>query len=86
MSDGLDESRLANLAKARRDPEARAGIPQSARKQGLLPDLRGVELHIVGVGGDDTVTGVEGVKAFWQDYVRAKGARLRLIGCFPWGS
>ena len=54
-----------------------------ARAAGLLPDLKGVEIHLIGAGGDSAPSGGEGGRAFWHAYSRATGATLINIGRLP---
>lgn len=83
LSDGIEESQAVNLARLPGDDEAINAALAQARAEGLLPDLKGIELHIIGAGGDDTTMGVEGVRAFWQAYAKATGASLANIGRLP---
>lgn len=83
LSDAIEESPTLNLAHLPAGPEAIPGAIDKARAAGLLPDLKGVELHIIGAGGDDTAIGVEGIRAFWHAYAKATGATLVHIGRLP---
>jgi hypothetical protein len=83
LSDAIEESRAVNLARLPAGPDAVAGAIAEARTAGLLPDLKGVDLHIIGAGGDGTPSGVEGIRAFWQAYAEATGATLVNIGRLP---
>lgn len=83
LSDAIEESPALDLARLPAGPEAIPGAIAEARAAGLLPDLKGVELHIIGAGGDDTRLGVEGIRAFWHAYAEATGATLVRIGRLP---
>ncbi len=83
LSDAIEESRAVNLARLPGNEQAIAEAITQARTAGLLPDLKGVKLHIIGAGGDDTALGVEGVRAFWHAYAEATGATLVSIGRLP---
>ena len=84
LSDGIEEGPVVNLARLPAGPEAISGALEEAREEGLLPDLSGVELHIIGAGGDGTPMGVQGVRAFWEAYAEATGATLVRIGRLPY--
>lgn len=84
LSDGVEEGPVVNLARLPGGDAAIAQALERARAQGLLPDLRGVEIHIIGAGGDGTPMGVEGIRAFWQAYAAATGAKLGRIGRLPY--
>lgn len=83
LSDAIEESPTLNLAHLSARPEAIPGAIDKARAAELLPDLKGVKLHIIGAGGDDTAIGVEGIRAFWHAYADATGATLVHIGRMP---
>lgn len=83
LSDAIEESRAVNLARLPGNDQAIAEAIAEARTAGLLPDLKGIKLHIIGAGGDDTAIGVEGVRAFWHAYAEATGATLVHIGRLP---
>jgi hypothetical protein len=83
LSDAIEESPAVNLARLPDNDEAIAEAIAKARTAGLLPDLKGVKLHIIGAGGDDTPIGVEGIRAFWHAYAEATGATLIHIGRLP---
>jgi hypothetical protein len=83
LSDAIEESRAVNLARMPDNEQAIAEAIAKVRTADLLPDLKGVELHIIGAGGDDTAIGVEGVRSFWHAYAKATGATLVHIGRMP---
>jgi hypothetical protein len=83
LSDAIEESPAVNLARLPDNEQAIAEAIAKARTAGLLPDLKGVKLHIIGAGGDDTTIGVEGVQAFWRAYADATGATPVSIGRLP---
>lgn len=84
LSDGVEESPSVNLARLPAGDHAIAAAIKNARKQGLLPNLAGVHIHLVGAGGDGTTIGVSGVSAFWHAYAKATGASLTQIGRLPY--
>lgn len=84
LSDGVEESPTVNLARLSAGDHAIDAALDNARKQGLLPQLTGVRIHLVGAGGDGTRIGVPGVSAFWHAYARATGATLTQIGRLPY--
>ena len=84
LSDGIEEGPVVNLARLPGGPEAIANALERARAEGLLPDLRGVDIYIIGAGGDGTPMGVEGIRTFWQAYAAATGAKLVQIGRLPY--
>ncbi|WP_194745346.1 hypothetical protein [Thermaurantiacus tibetensis] len=79
LSDGVEESAIANLDRAALDSAAIGAALARARAEGLLPDLAGVELHIVGAGGRH----YGAVERFWRAYAEATGARLAGYGRLP---
>lgn len=83
LSDAIEESPILDLSRLPAGPAAIPDAIAEARAAGVLPDLKGVELHIIGAGGDDTHLGVEGIRAFWQAYAEATGATLVHIGRLP---
>ncbi len=70
---------IANLDRAALDSAAIGAALARARAEGLLPDLAGVELHIVGAGGRH----YGAVERFWRAYAEATGARLAGYGRLP---
>lgn len=78
LSDGVEESAVVNLAKIT-NAGAVAGDIERARKAGLLPDLRGIEISVIGAGGAN----YPAVKAFWVAYAAATGAKLTNYGRLP---
>jgi hypothetical protein len=83
LSDAIEESPAVNLARLPDNEQAIADAIAKVRAAGLLPDLKGVKLHIIGAGGDDTTIGVEGIRAFWHAYAEATSATLVHIGRLP---
>lgn len=83
LSDAIEESRAVNLTRLPGNEQAITEAITQARTAGLLPNLKGIKLHIIGAGGDDTAIGVEGVRAFWHAYAEATGATLVNIGRLP---
>lgn len=84
LSDGVEEGPVVNLARLPGGPEAIGSALEEARATGLLPDLRGVKIYIIGAGGDGTSMGVQGIRSFWQAYADATGATLVRIGRLPY--
>jgi hypothetical protein len=80
LSDGVENSDVVNLG---RDSIGEREVQQAierARTLGLLPDLTGVELSIIGVGGRD----FQGVERFWRAYAEATHADLVHYGRLPY--
>jgi hypothetical protein len=78
LSDGVEESAVANLAKIEGVGEI-VGVIEEVRSAGLLPDLRGVEISVIGAGGAN----YPAVRAFWTAYANATGAKLVNYGRLP---
>ncbi|MCS6986312.1 MAG: hypothetical protein NZM40_02590 [Sphingomonadaceae bacterium] len=76
LSDGVEESPHLDLARAPLDATDVAAALARARAEGLLPRLVGVDLHVVGAGGQHYAS----VERFWRAYARATGARLVAYG------
>ena len=83
LSDGLEDSPAIYLARLATGKAAIDAALERAREQGLLPNLAGVRIHLVGTGGDGTRIGVTGVDAFWGAYAGATGATIAQIGRLP---
>jgi hypothetical protein len=55
---------------------------KAIEKQGLIPDLRGVQIYIFGAGDHSAKKRPEylvSLRAFWAEYVRRSGATLRVF-------
>lgn len=80
LTDAVEESSVVNLDRAQIAPEEVRGAIERARSAGLVPDLSGVELSIIGVGGRD----FQGVESFWRAYSVATRAALVRYGRLPY--
>jgi hypothetical protein len=72
FSDMLQSNRMIDMEGLRRMP--RAGWAEAAAVNGMLPDLRG--LCVVVVGARIDTESAQRVKTFWIDYFEATGATL----------
>lgn len=79
LSDAVEESLIAQLDRDA-DADARAAAIDRARRAGMLPDLREVQLIMVGAGGAHYAD----VEAFWRAYAVATGARITAYGRLPY--
>lgn len=80
LSDGLENSATVNLEQDSVTPQEVARAMERAREAGLLPDLTGVELSLIGVGGSD----FRGVESFWRAFADATHANLVHYGRLPY--
>jgi hypothetical protein len=76
LSDAVEEGDSINLARRPLDVRQIDAALSAARADGLLPDLAGVELAIVGAGGQH----YSSVAQFWRRYASATGAQLGQYG------
>lgn len=76
LTDGVEEGAAINLARRPMDSRQVDTALAAARADGLLPDLTGVELSIVGAGGRH----YSSVANFWRRYADLTGARLAQYG------
>ena len=74
-SDMLEESKIANFAKQRVDAARASKIIQKLKASGVLPNLTGAEVYVVGAGGKDAEDYVH-LQSFWSAYFKATGAKL----------
>ena len=74
-SDMLEESKTANFAKQRVDAALASRIIQKHKASGVLPNLTGAEVYVVGAGGKDAEDFVR-IQNFWRAYLVAAGATL----------
>jgi hypothetical protein len=79
LTDGVEDSPIADLDNIGNDPHATTKALDKARALGMLPNLTGVELSIVGAGGDNFVA----TEGFWKAYASATGATLAQYGRLP---
>jgi hypothetical protein len=87
LSDGIEESSVANFRDIELDEANIAEILDQLRQNDLLPDLGGVTVWIAGataVGADESdgapLRFVQGVEGFWRGYADATGADLACYG------
>ena len=73
FSDMLQSNRMIDMEGLRRMP--RGGWAKAAKANGMLPDLRGVCVVVVGARVDTEAA--QQVKRFWIEYFAATGATLR---------
>lgn len=76
LTDAVEEGNHVNLARRPMDLRQIDASLASARAEGLLPNLAGVSLSIVGAGGKHYAS----VAQFWRRYAAATGARLETYG------
>lgn len=80
LTDAVEDSAVINLDQDRVGPEeVQAGL-QRAREEGLIPDLSGVEISIIGAGGRD----FSGVESFWRAFAPATHGNLVRYGRLPY--
>jgi hypothetical protein len=79
MTDGVEDSSLADFDDLPDDPTAVTTVLDKARDLGMLPNLSGVKISIVGAGGDDFAA----IQNFWKAYATATGATLTQYGRLP---
>lgn len=82
VSDAVEESPIANLARRPVSAAETNAALQKARALGLLPDLRGVELSFAGAGGAHYGAN----RNFWTAYASQTGATIVRYGRFPFES
>lgn len=80
VSDAVEESAIANLARRPIGQAETEAALRKARSLGLLPNLNGVELSFAGAGGKHYGAN----QAFWAAYARQTGARLQDYGRLPY--
>ena len=86
LSDGIEDSALADFDGSPTDNVAsivEADFPELFKKlqaADLLPPLPGVQLSIIGAGGNNYAT----VQQFWQQYALRIGATVRDYGRLPY--
>lgn len=82
LSDGVEDSELADLSSGVWNDASIKNTLDRAKDKGLLPDLLGIKLVVIGAGGDN----YESVEAFWKAYVVRTGAVMGAYGRLPWRS
>ena len=82
LSDMVEESPAANFARSPVDAAYAKKLIETRRTQGLLPDLRGVRVYVVGAGGRNGEQ-MARVQMFWATYFSATGASLQAYGRNP---
>jgi hypothetical protein len=80
LTDAVEHSDIVNLDRSSVTPEEVGEAIARARREGLIPDLSGVELSFIGVGGRDFA----GVESFWLAFVAASRANLARYGRLPY--
>lgn len=76
LTDGIEESNLANFKHGRMDEAAITAILKRIQLSGLLPNLRGVNVYLVGAGGSNYAE----IERFWRRYFAKTGATLKSYG------
>lgn len=82
LSDMIEESPVANFAKSRIDGASTTHLLEDRRKRGLLPDLSGVNVYVVGAGGRNAEQ-MTRIQHFWSAYFAATHATLKDYGRNP---
>lgn len=80
LTDAVEESDLANFARTAPNETAIASVLQKAKKAGLVPDLQGVNVSLVGAGGSHYAE----IEQFWRAYFAETGATLKSYGRLPY--
>ena len=81
LSDMVERSARLNLGRARFDEASIAPTIDAFAADGLIPDLRGVEVYVVGAGVSQSGAGMPAdrfltIERFWQAYLSRAGADL----------
>jgi hypothetical protein len=79
LTDGVEDSPIVDLDEAATNPAAVAKALDKARTLGMLPNLSGVEISVVGAGGQDFAA----IQNFRKAYATATGATLAQYGRLP---
>lgn len=79
LSDAVEDSPIVRLSRST-DNKAILAALDHARRLGMLPDLHGVELSVIGAGGAHYAD----VDAFWRGYSTATGATIVTYGRLPY--
>lgn len=75
LSDGVEDSEVGNVNKLRSPADIQEMLGK-ARRAGLLPELKGVSLTVVGAGGRD----YDRVEQFWRAYAAATHMTIAAYG------
>lgn len=75
LSDMVEESPIANLARGPADAALARRVAAAQRKAATFPDLKGVRVHVVGASGRDARQ-MAGIRAFWLAYLADAGAEV----------
>lgn len=79
LTDGVEDSPIVKLDRIGGDREAAQVALSKARSLGMLPNLAGIELSVVGAGGQDFAA----VEDFWKAYASTTGATVVQYGRLP---
>lgn len=79
LSDMLEESPIANFLHSTLQDASTKSLIETRRSQGLLPDLRGVDVYVVGASGKNAAHMVK-VQNFWTAVFSASNASLKEYG------
>lgn len=79
LSDMIEESPTANFARETITPALTERLLEGQRRRGLLPDLKGVLVHVVGAAGTDAAH-MARIRGFWQAYFATAGGKLSAYG------
>lgn len=79
LSDMIEESPVVNFAREAVTPALASRVIDGQRARRLLPDLAGVQVHVVGAGGRDAAH-MARVRDFWLAYFAATGAKVQGYG------
>jgi hypothetical protein len=75
LTDGIEESPAANFARQAVDAASMRRLIERRKKEGLLPQLKGVEVWLVGLGGRSN-SEYSRLRTFWAEYFAAGQAKL----------
>lgn len=75
FSDMIEEGPAANFAKDVPDEAATEALLDHLRAVGLVPDLKGAEVLVIGAGGADAEAFVK-IEYFWRRYVEEANGKL----------
>lgn len=82
LSDMVEESPAANFARQPLDENTGRKLIEARRAQGLLPDLAGVRVYVVGASGRSAEQ-MSRVQGFWRAFFAASGATVQDYGRNP---
>lgn len=81
LSDGVEDSSFGRLDRIHSDGGAE-NMLERMRSAGLLANLSGVSLSVIGAGGENYAT----IHRFWQSFAAETGARIDGYGRLPYHS